>query len=301
MDQSPRGRRLPATLRRLLLLLPTVLLLSSCHDDSGPTAPPSGTTATLQGTVVLGSGSAAAGLQTRAGIGLGGVSVHASGTDRSATTDGAGSFTLTGVPVGAVELQFERADIHARGQVTLAAGTHSMTFSIVGSRAVASPQGHAGEEIEGLVQALDSGAGTLTVLDQRLGAVRIVTDGDTVVRRGDAAIALSEVQVGNRVHVKALAQGDGTYLATEILLQNEHVGGMREVSGTVASVDSGSGSFTVDANGTSVVIDTDGQTNYKKRGGPASFGDVTAGASVEVKGILQANGHVLARQVRIES
>jgi hypothetical protein len=241
-----------------------------------------------------------AGLQTRGGIALGGVTVRVSGTDRSTSTDGSGSFTLTGVPVGAVELEFERADIHARAQITLAAGTHSMTFSIVGSRAIASPQGHAGEEIDGLVQALDAGAGTLTVLDQRLGAVRIVTDGDTVVRRGDAAVALSDIQVGVRVHVKALAQDDGTYLATEIVLQDQNVGGMREVSGTVSSVDANAGSFVVDA-GTSITIDTDARTDFKKRGGPASFADVTAGASVEVKGILQANGHVLAHTVRIES
>jgi hypothetical protein len=104
-----------------------------------------------------------------------------------------------------------------------------------------------------------------------------------------------------RVHVKALAQEDGSYLATEVLLQNEQVGGMREVSGTVSSIDSGARSFVVDAGGTSITVTTDGQTDYKKRGGTASFSDVTAGAAVEVKGILQSDGSVLARKVRLES
>jgi hypothetical protein len=300
MIPSFRSRRLAAKLPGLLLFVPALLLLASCHDsDQGPTAPPSGATATLQGTVVLGSGSAQ--LRQRSGIGLGGVTVHAVGTNRSATTDGSGHFSLTEIPAGSVELEFDRADIHARGQVVLTSGSHSMTFAIVGARAVPTPGGHAGEEIEGLVQAIDPGAGTLTVLDQRLGAVRVVADGDTLVRRGDASIPLSQIAVGMRVHVKALAQDDGTYLATEILLQNENVGGMREVSGSVASVDSGAGSFVVDAGGTSIVVETDGHTDYKKRGGPASFADVIAGASVEVKGILQADGHVLARKVQIES
>jgi hypothetical protein len=204
--------------------------------------------------------------------------------------------------VGSVELEFERADIHARGHVTLTSGgVHDMTFAIVGSRAVDTPRGHADEEIEGLVQAIDGGAGTLTVLDQRLGAVRILTDADTLVRRGDSTISLSDIQIGQRVHVKALAQDDGSFLATEVLLQNENVGGQREVSGTVSSVDSNAGSFVVDASGTAITVETDGRTSYKKRGGPASFSDVTAGSSVEVKGILQSDGTILARQVRIES
>jgi hypothetical protein len=298
MNRSLRILRSAAL--RSVSVLAALLLLTSCHDDQGPTAPPSGTTATIQGTVILGSGSAQ--VRARAGIALGGVTVRVAGTDRSTQTDSGGNFTLDRVPTGSVELDFDRADIHARGQVMLASGgVHAMTFSIVGPRAVASPGGHAGEEIEGLVQALDSGAGTLTVLDQRLGATRITTDGDTLVRRGDATIALSDIQVGMRVHVKALAQDGGSYLATEIVLQNENVGGIREVSGTVSSVDATARSFVVDSGGTSVTVDTDGQTDYKKRGGPAAFSDVTVGAAVDVNGVLQANGHVLARKVRIES
>jgi hypothetical protein len=298
MHLGLRIRRFAAT---LLCIAPVLLLLTSCSDsDRSPTAPGMGT-ATLEGNVVRGSG--ANGLEPKStGIGLGGVTVRVVGTERSATTDGSGNFRLTGVPVGSVELEFERSDIHARGHVTLTSGgTHSMTFAIVGSRAVDTPRGHAGEEIEGLVQALDGGAGTLTVLDQRLGAVRVVTDADTLVRRGDATISLSDIQVGQRVHVKALAQDDGTYLATEVLLQNENIGGQREVSGSVTSVDAGTGSFVVDASGTSITVVTDSRTTYKRRGGPASFADVGAGASVEVKGILQSDGTILARQVRIES
>src|SRR5262245_5108497 len=284
-----------------ILLLPLVLVLTSCGDsERSPTAPGT-TTATLEGTVVRGSG--ATGLQPKgAGIGLGGVTVRVAGTDKATTTDGSGHFTLGGVAVGSVELEFERADIHARGHVALmSGGTHSMTFAIVGSRAVGTPGGHAGEEIEGLVQAIDGGAGTLTVLDQRLGAVRIVTDADTVVRQGDATITLSDIQVGMRVHVKALAQEDGSFLATEVLLQSEKIGGMREVTGTVTSIDSGAKSFVVDASGTTVTVETDGRTDYKKRGGRASFSDLAVGSSVEVKGILQSDGTILARQVRIES
>ena len=91
--------------------------------------------------------------------------------------------------------------------MALVAGAHTtVTIAIVGNGIDTSPRGHAGEEIEGLVQAIDAGAGEITVLDQRLGAVTVLTDGATLIRRGDTTIPLDEIEVGNRVHVKALEQ-----------------------------------------------------------------------------------------------
>ena len=233
-------------------------------------------------------------------VGLAGVTVSVVATGRSTQTDGSGNFTLTGVPSGSVELSFERADVHARGRVSVMAGTTTtVTIAIVGASAVVAPAGHAGEEIEGLVSAI--GVDSLTVLDQRLGAAVVHMDGSTVLRNGGASISLSQIQIGNRVHVKALKQADGSYLATEVLLQNEKVGGNREVSGTVLSVDSGAGSFTVQSGGGTVSVKTDGATTFRHRGGSAAFADVTVGSSVEINGILQSDGSVLARKVMIES
>jgi hypothetical protein len=230
------------------------------------------------------------------------VTVRASGTSASAVTDGSGNFTLTGLPGGEVQLEFERADIHARGRVFVAAGTRTtVTIAIVGDGIVTSPRGHAGVEIEGLVQALDAGAGTLTVLDQRLGAVSILTDGATLIRRGDAAISLDDIQVGNRVHVKALEQADGTMLATQIVLQGDRIGGSRSFSGEVLSIDSGEGSFVVESSTANITVRTDASTRFHRRGGPASFSDVTVGSGVEVRGTLQGDGSVLAQKVTIES
>ena len=153
----------------LLLLLP----LGGCGDGDGGMSPTSPGPATLTGTLVRGE-SVTGGYAPRSqAIGLVGVTVRAAGTSASAVTDGSGTFTLTGLAAGEVELEFERADIHARGRVFVAAGSRTtVTIAIVGDGIVTSPRGHAGEEIEGLVQAIDAGAGTLTVLDQRLGAVQ---------------------------------------------------------------------------------------------------------------------------------
>jgi hypothetical protein len=286
------------------ILLPALLLALACGDSHSPTAPGGGamgSTGTVAGTVILGA-SQTSGMSTKSmPIGLAGVTVGVNG--RSTVTDGRGEFTLTGVPAGSPELSFERQDIHARGHVTVAAGaTTTATFSINGSRAEVAPGGHSGLEIEGLVSAIDSGAGSLTVLDQRQGAVVIVTDGSTVIRKDDeTTIPFSQIVVGNRVHVKALTQADGTILATEIELQSDKVGGNRELDGPVVSVDSSVHSFVVQAGDGNVTVTTDGSTMFKRRGGQASFDDIAAGVNVEVNGTLQGDGTVLAKKVTIES
>jgi hypothetical protein len=111
---------------------------------------------------------------------------------------------------------------------------------------------------------------------------------------------LSDIQVGMRVHVKALQQEDGSYLATEVLLQSDKIGGNRQVSGSVVSVDAGAGTFVVQAGAGNVTVRTDASTTFRRRGSQASFADLAAGVSVDVNGILQADGVVLARKVTIE-
>ena len=285
------------SLARRILLFPLSVLAAisvSCGDSGhSPTSPGM---ATLSGTVI--SGTTASGMRPLGReMGLAGVTVRVTTSGQSTQTDGGGNFTLTGLSSGSVELSFERADIHARAHVSVAAGAlNTVTIAIVGSSAVVSPRGHAGEEIEGLVSANDGSR--LTVLDQRLGAMVVSTDGSTLVRSGDATIPLSQIAVGNRVHVKAVEQTDQTFLATEILLQSDKVGGSRQVSGTVSSVDASKNSFVVNAGG-DVTVTTNGATRFQRRGGTATFADVQAGVNVDVSGVLQADGTVLARKVTL--
>jgi hypothetical protein len=252
------------------------------------------------GTVVRGSGTFGA-TTLGAGMGLPGVTVRVVPTGRSAQTDGSGNFTLTGVPVGNVEMEFSRADINARANVPVSSGTNAITVAVTGSTAVVVNHGNAGEEIEGLVSAVSAGAGTLTVLDQRLGAVVVKTTSTTILRHGQTTMTLSQIQIGMRVHVKALLQSDNTFLATEILLQDENVGGNRDVDGTVTSVNAMAMSFVVQSTGgASVTVKTDSSTTFRNRGSSATFSSVTTGVMVDVEGILQADGSILARTVTIE-
>jgi len=56
----------------------------------------------------------------------------------------------------------------------------------------------------------------------------------------------------------------------------------------------------VQSTGALVPVRTDSSTTFRKRGSSASFSDVTTGVTVDVDGILQTDGSVLARRVTIE-
>ncbi len=292
-NPSPVSRAAVLTLGALAALA----LTASCHESSSSLTV--GGSATVSGTVILGAGTSGATTQGME-IGLSGVTVRVVQGGPSAVTDASGNFTLNGVPAGTVDMEFARSDINARAPVVLASGTNQITAAVHGSTAVITPRGHAGEEIEGLVQSINAGGGSLVVLDQRLGAVTIKTDSSTLIRRGNTVIPLSQIQTGMRVHVKAMLQGDGTYLATEILLQDENIGGEREVEGSVASVDAGAKSFVVTTVSGPIMVKTDASTTFKKKGSTATFSDVVVGAMVEAEGTLQSDGSILARKVTIE-
>jgi Domain of unknown function (DUF5666)/CarboxypepD_reg-like domain len=292
--------RLPIPRTVLFTLCALALLLAaSCKESSSsPTSPAA--SATVTGTVIRGGGTSGATAQGME-IGLSGVTVTVVSTGQSAVTDASGNFTLTGVASGEVELEVKRADFKVKVKITVPAGsTITITISIVGSGAVVTPRGHAGEEIEGLVQSVNAPGSSLVVLDKRLGAVTVKADSTTLIRHGETAIPLSQIQVGMRVHVKAMLQADGTYLATEILLQDEKIGGEAEATGTVASVNTGDKSFVVTTVSGPITVKTDSSTKFKKKGSSAGFADVVTGAMVEAEGTLAADGSILARKVEIE-
>lgn len=293
-SRLPLPRAVSFTLCALALLL-----AAACKESSSsPTSPAA--SATVTGTVIRGaaiSGATAMGTET----GLSGVTVTVVSTGQSAVTDASGNFTLTGVASGEVELELKRDDFKIKVKITVPAGsTITITISIVGSAAVVTPRGHAGEEIEGLVQSINAPGSSLVVLDKRLGAVTVKADSLTLIRHGETALLFSQIQVGMKVHVKALLQTDGSYVATEIKLQDDKIGGEQDVTGPVASVNTAARSFVVTTVSGPITVKTDSSTKFKKKGSEASFADVVTGSTVEVEAKLQADGTVLAGKVEIE-
>src|SRR5205814_3316724 len=118
----------------------------------------------------------------------------------TAVTDASGAFTISRVPTGPVDLTFERPDVHAQGTVMVpSAAPLQLTVSIVGNKAVITPRGHAGAEIEGLVASVDVAGSSLVVADERLGSVTVHVTATTVIRHGQTPVALASIAAGNRV------------------------------------------------------------------------------------------------------
>ena len=274
-----------------------LLLLAGC--SSSHDSPTSSRSSTITGSVVMGSSTQAA-IRTESAAGLANIMVRVEPTGASTATDSTGKFTLGHVAPGDVTLAFDRADVHARGHVQVPAGsTVAVTVTIRGNQASITPGGHPGEEIEGRVQTVDAGAGSLTILDQRLGTVTVTTSSTTSIRHGALVMTLAQITVGMQVHVKGVLQGDGTYLASEILVQDLAAGGT-DAAGTITSIDSGASTFVVHTAQGDVTIATNGSTVFRKRGKAAAFSDLVLNARVEVKGTLQNDGSILAQEVTID-
>ena len=274
-----------------------LLLLSGC--SSSHDSPTSSGSSTLMGSVVIGSSTQSA-IRTESAAGLANIMVRVEPSGASTATDSAGNFTLGHVAPGSVTLSFDRADVHARGHVQVPAGsTVAVTVTIHGNQASISPGGHPGEEIEGRVQTVDAGAGSLTILDQRLGTVTVTTSSTTSIRHGALVMTLAQITVGMEVHVKGVLQDDGTYLASEILVQDLAAGGT-DATGTIASIDSGASTFVVHSSHGDVTVATNDSTIFKKRGKAAAFTDLTVGARVQVRGTVQGDGSILAQEVTID-
>ena len=109
-------RTIEAALSVAMLLV--ALVLVSCRDSESVSSPTSPGGATVTGTVV--SGETSGGVS--AGSALAGVTVSVVRTGQAAQTDGAGNFTLAGIPAGDQQFQFSRTDIDARGTIRAMGG-----------------------------------------------------------------------------------------------------------------------------------------------------------------------------------
>jgi hypothetical protein len=109
-------RTIEAALSVATLLV--ALVLVSCRDSETGSSPTSPGGATVTGTVVSGETSGT----TSAGDGLAGVTVAVVRTGQATQTDGAGNFTLAGIPAGDQQFQFSRSDIDARGTIRVMGG-----------------------------------------------------------------------------------------------------------------------------------------------------------------------------------
>ena len=275
------------------------LAVAACGSSSSPTAPspagnaaPSATTAVINGTVA--GGASASMFNTTNGAGAG-MTVSVQGTTITTTVNGAGQFQLTSVPPGTTVLVFNGVGANAQLNLgTLLAGqTTTITVIVNGVDATLEDKIQGSDrEIEGRIEAITGS--TIKV------AGRTVTVGaTTVIRHGDTTMTLSQLAIGQRVHVKGTVTGEGataTTAATLILVQNMNTSIPTNLEGTVSDLTGTAAAFEFKI-GSSVVR---GTTATEFKGGKSpSFTELANGGKVHVKG-MQQNGYVQAESITLQ-
>jgi len=236
-----------------------------------------------------------------------GVTISVVGTGISTNADNQGQFTLDNVPGGTVVLNFSAPNSNAT--VTLqgvgAGDRVQIAVTVNGNNAHIDSEHHNNGEISARITSIDSGNSSFQAAN-----LTIKTTSSTVIRHGSKTVAFSDLKTGDQVQVRGTRDGS-TVTATEIKVEQGGQGGDNEgddnddndheaeVSGKVSGLlNSNSNScpaiaFTI---GTTKVT-ADQSTTYGKN---TSCGAIKNDLKVEVTGIRQSDGSVLARRISLD-
>jgi len=330
----------------LLAVIAAVSFLAACGGGS-PSGPSSAEGVTLSGTVLDASAftiRSASGVRTMSAADT--ITVTVQGTSISTTVAPDGTFTLRGLPAGTITLVFTSGGT-TLGTATIdsVAPNQQVTVTVLvsgGSVTVVDEQrngiGHGDVEVEGTVQTIVSVNASADSRFTVNGKTVIARAGQTAIRVGNKSRSATDIQVGQRVHVKGTYQAaEGTVtpvLASEIILQGSsgggggetpgsgnpnasciieggRVGAGIELEGTVSS--GGSTHFVMNTNGnrgSNISVDASGASFQCNGGGPNAptpdqcKASVKSGAKVHVSGSLTScsttAAAVDARSVKVQ-
>ena len=286
-------------MKRFLTVLIATFAVAACGSAATPTspspaagAPPTATSAVIHGTV--GGGTVSSLAETTYGAGAG-MTVTVQGTTITTTVNGAGQFQLTNVPAGTTVLVFNGVGANAQLNIGQLLAGQTVTIKVVVNGVDATLEDKiqgSDREIEGRIESIQGS--TIVV------AGRTVTVGaSTVIRHGDTSMTLSQLAVGQRVHVKGTITGTGetaTTTATLILVQNMNTSIGVNLEGHVSGLTGTAASFQFTVDGRTVK----GTTATEFKGGKSpSFTGLANGGKVHVKG-SQQNGFVQAETITLQ-
>lgn len=225
------------------------------------------------------------------------ITISITGTGISTSVSPGGTFVLSGVPAGDVELHFSGPGIDARS--TVAQVTEGEQIRIIvtvhGSEAAVNvtdrKKPENAREIEGLISAINLGARTIVVNGT---TVNVPTN--AIIRHGDRMLSLGDLKTGERVHVRGTLSGS-IIVASEVKLQDENQPGQgeAEVEGTVSARSGSCPTVTFNVGTTKVV--TDATTQFKD----GTCATIANGMKVEVEGTRQADGSIKAARVEFDA
>lgn len=143
-------------------------------------------------------------------------------------------------------------------------------------------------EVMGVIEEL--GQESLTVA----GFEFLVTSETEVLDDDGNLIDFTELQVGLFVQIKALVRVDRTIAATRIKVEDRFSDEV-ELTGTIDALDTpfiSVAGIVFEVTGETEILDNDGN--------PISFGDLQVGQLVQVKGVVQLDGSLLAVRIKLE-
>jgi hypothetical protein len=272
------------------------LVAIGCGDSDSSLSPtsPSGTGArgaTIAGQVVGAVASSSASPMQVTTQANGSLTVAVVGTNITGTVDRDGRFVLNGVPPGTVPLQFNGSGVNATLMITgVREGDHIQIRIRINGNNVTLEFRQAMSEAQGGVRAL---GGSCPALSFTLNGTMVRTDASTSFDD----ISCSQIRNGTEVEVKGMRQPDGSLLAVRVEAEDDDEDDEDddefEVRGTVAGLTGTCPNLRFTVNGSTIV--TNGGTKFD--GGCSR---IQNGRRVEVEGVRQSNGEVLAREVEID-
>jgi hypothetical protein len=231
-----------------------------------------------------------------------GVRVAVGGTGMSAVLGADGRFSFFGLRDSA-ELIFTRDDIDAR--LTISPSRTPLIIELSANSAQAGRRRSAPSvpllQIEGLITAVS--AAEITVHDSHDVDVTARITTDTIIRKGHQTLQASDLQVGDRVHIKASLAGN-VKTAVLIILQNPEGdddgerGETMTANGLVIAVDSSQLTVSTPPHG-DVVVKVDSNTIIKKQGDRISINDIHVDDQVNCMGKRIDDHTLLARQIEV--
>lgn len=293
----------------LSLIIGGAVLAAACSGNNSPAAPsansataaaasvPASGGATISGTVV--------GMSTASRMRAmsAGMTVSVAGTSAMTSVDGSGRFVLQNVPAGTVTLRFTGTGVNAALTLPNVAANSTVTITVQVSGTTAQldtndDEGSDNEvEIEGTVTAVTSS--TLTVAGKT-----ITVTSSTKIVHGETTLKLSQISVGDRVHVQGTRSGT-TITATKVEVQNGAAtpgegndgenGARVELSGTISGRTGSCPAITFMISSTKVV------TSSKTEFGDTSCSALVNGSVVQVEGTKQTDGSVMASSVELKN
>jgi len=273
--------------RTLLWLLPIATLAVSC-DGGFPTSPNSGV-ARITGSVVGSAGSSSA----NAGAPSAGMNVSVVGGGSAATIDVNGTFTLTRVRPGVIELRFTGTGVNTVITIGQIEAGDDITIRITRDGVVLKldrmhKQGRDKVEVEGRIDGLPltTAAGTFTI-----GGLNIQTNAETQFVKGDVPATFADLRLGMRVHVKGTPNANGV-LAKIVRIQNEQLDLEFQLDGNISNLSGTASDFQFIVEGR--LVRGNASTEFHN----TTFASLANGVRVQVKGQIRI-GFILATRIQV--